>query len=125
MTVPNVRGRGCSPPGGPRRSTGSLIGQGETAMLRTPRVAGPRAALLAIVAAALAVTTLQAPGQAVTNSPATPAYKNSKLPVQDRVADLLSRMTLAEKIGQMTQAERIDVDANPSLITTNLFGSIL
>jgi beta-glucosidase len=34
-------------------------------------------------------------------------------------------MTLAEKIGQMTQAERVDVDANPSLITTNLLGSIL
>jgi beta-glucosidase len=94
-------------------------------MLRTPRVAGPRAALLAIVAAALAVTTLQAPGQAVTHAPATPAYKNSKLPVQDRVADLLSRMTLAEKIGQMTQAERLDVDADPTQIKTYALGSVL
>ena len=34
-------------------------------------------------------------------------------------------MTLAEKIGQMTQAERVDVDANPSLITTNGLGSVL
>lgn len=50
---------------------------------------------------------------------------NAKLPTRARVADLLSRMTLAEKIGQMAQAERIDVDANPSLITTNYLGSIL
>ena len=54
-----------------------------------------------------------------------PAYKNSQLPTQQRVDDLLRRMTLAEKIGQMTQAERIDVDADPSLITTHALGSIL
>ncbi|HET6989492.1 MAG TPA: glycoside hydrolase family 3 protein [Kribbella sp.] len=90
-------------------------------MLRTPR----GAVFGAVLVAALAVGTLQAPGQAVTHAPAKPAYKNSKLSVQDRVADLLSRMTLAEKIGQMTQAERIDVDANPTLIKTWGFGSIL
>ena len=33
-------------------------------------------------------------------------YRDASLPVEARVADLLSRMTLAEKIGQMTQAER-------------------
>ena len=33
-------------------------------------------------------------------------YLNPKLPVAARVKDLLARMTLAEKIGQMTQAER-------------------
>ena len=33
-------------------------------------------------------------------------YLNPKLPVKKRVADLLARMTLAEKVGQMTQAER-------------------
>ncbi|GAB4338148.1 MAG: glycoside hydrolase family 3 N-terminal domain-containing protein [Calditrichia bacterium] len=33
-------------------------------------------------------------------------YLNPELPVAERVADLLSRMTLREKIGQMTQAER-------------------
>ncbi len=32
-----------------------------------------------------------------------PAYKNSSLPVEERVSDLLSRLTLEEKIGQMTQ----------------------
>ncbi|PWI15356.1 glycosyl hydrolase [Streptomyces sp. Act143] len=33
-------------------------------------------------------------------------YLDSRLPVQRRVADLLSRMSLEEKAGQMTQAER-------------------
>ncbi|HEX5568679.1 MAG TPA: glycoside hydrolase family 3 N-terminal domain-containing protein, partial [Streptomyces sp.] len=33
-------------------------------------------------------------------------YLDAELPVRKRVADLLSRMTLDEKIGQMTQAER-------------------
>jgi len=98
-------------------------------MLRTPRGAGPRTALLTILAAAaLAVGLLQAPGQAAPRADhqqVRPAYKNSHLPTAQRVDDLLSRMTLAEKIGQMTQAERVDVDADPSLITTNGLGSIL
>jgi beta-glucosidase len=33
-------------------------------------------------------------------------YLDPAAPVADRVADLLSRMTLAEKVGQMTQADR-------------------
>jgi beta-glucosidase len=45
--------------------------------------------------------------------------------VRARVADLLSRMTLAEKIGQMTQAERASVDADTSKITTDNLGSVL
>jgi beta-glucosidase len=35
-----------------------------------------------------------------------PIYKNPNYSVEERVDDLLSRMTLDEKIGQMTQAER-------------------
>jgi len=34
----------------------------------------------------------------------TPAYRNSRLPLEQRVADLLSRMTLEEKIAQLTSA---------------------
>jgi beta-glucosidase len=34
----------------------------------------------------------------------TPKYKNPALPIDDRVADLLSRMTLEEKIGQIAPA---------------------
>jgi beta-glucosidase len=42
-----------------------------------------------------------------------------------RTADLLSRMTLQEKVGQMTQAERAAVDADPTVITTQALGSVL
>jgi beta-glucosidase len=52
-------------------------------------------------------------------------YENPRLPVQRRVEDLLSRMTLAEKIGQMTQAERASVDTVTSKITTDNLGSLL
>ena len=34
-----------------------------------------------------------------------PLYKNASQPVEARVADLLSQMTLAEKVGQMTQID--------------------
>jgi len=50
-------------------------------------------------------------------------YQDPTLPVATRVADLLSRMTLDEKIGQMTQAER--ANATASDITTYRLGSIL
>lgn len=33
-------------------------------------------------------------------------YKNPNEPIEERIKDLLSRMTLKEKIGQMTQIER-------------------
>jgi beta-glucosidase len=60
---------------------------------------------------------------------ATPAaaapYENPRLPVAKRVDDLLSRMTLEEKVGQMTQTERARVDADATPITTFGLGSIL
>ena len=56
---------------------------------------------------------------------AGPTYLNPRAPISARVADLLSRMTLADKVGQMTQAERSDIDANPSLIATWRLGSVL
>jgi beta-glucosidase len=52
-------------------------------------------------------------------------YYDARLPVRERVADLLGRMTLAEKIGQMTQAERGAVFDNPSLVATWQVGSLL
>ncbi len=38
--------------------------------------------------------------------PRNAPYKNARLPVEERVSDLLSRMTLEEKVGQMTQIEK-------------------
>src|SRR5215471_13467160 len=37
----------------------------------------------------------------VHSSPQTPDYRNPKLPVDARVADLLKRMTLEEKVAQL------------------------
>ncbi|MGW3359349.1 glycoside hydrolase family 3 N-terminal domain-containing protein [Streptomyces bungoensis] len=56
----------------------------------------------------LAVTGAKAPAetpQVVIDAHGLP-YLDAKLPVRKRVADLLSRMSLQEKAGQMTQAER-------------------
>ncbi|KAF7153407.1 hypothetical protein RHSIM_Rhsim01G0197800 [Rhododendron simsii] len=39
-------------------------------------------------------------------------YLDPKQPVEDRVQDLLKRMTLEEKFGQMTQLERVNLTAN-------------
>uniref|UniRef100_A0A5B6YWX8 Beta-glucosidase n=1 Tax=Davidia involucrata TaxID=16924 RepID=A0A5B6YWX8_DAVIN len=50
-------------------------------------------------------------------------YKNPNEPIEARIKDLLSRMTLKEKIGQMTQIERRV--ATPSAITDLSIGSIL
>ena len=52
-------------------------------------------------------------------------YENPHLPTGKRVDDLLSRMTLEEKVGQMTQTERARVDADPTPIATFGLGSIL
>ena len=86
----------------------------------------------AAVATLLAGALLPAQNSAAETSPgaeravaAKPAYRNADLPTARRVADLLGRMTLEEKIGQMAQAERQDVDADPSLITEYELGSVL
>ncbi|KAI5079698.1 hypothetical protein GOP47_0005177 [Adiantum capillus-veneris] len=50
-------------------------------------------------------------------------YKDPSLAIESRVDDLLSRMTLAEKIGQMTQIERSVAD--PSVMQNYFIGSIL
>jgi beta-glucosidase len=82
-----------------------------------------------LVTAALAVAAVPAasahsahdPGAA----PAAAPYLNPRLPVDVRVKDLLGRMTLQEKVGQMTQAERGAVDADQSQITDLDLGSLL
>ncbi|MFG3039277.1 glycoside hydrolase family 3 N-terminal domain-containing protein [Streptomyces sp. NPDC048330] len=51
-------------------------------------------------------------------------YLDKRLPVKKRVADLLSRMTLQEKAGQMTQAER-NALRSPGDIAGYALGSLL
>ncbi len=57
--------------------------------------------------------------------PANAPYRNPKLPVEARVRDLLARMTLAEKIGQMTQAERGALQGHPDDVRLDFLGSVL
>jgi beta-glucosidase len=56
---------------------------------------------------------------------ARPAYLDPGLAIGRRVDDLLGRMTLEEKIGQMTQAERGAVADDPTLIAELGLGSVL
>ena len=55
----------------------------------------------------------------------SPPYMNPHLPVELRVKDLLSRMTLQEKVGQMTQAERAPIEGEPAQLTELGVGSVL
>ncbi|MET7737893.1 glycoside hydrolase family 3 N-terminal domain-containing protein [Streptomyces sp. NPDC005402] len=74
----------------------------------------------------LTVTGAKAPAetpQVVIDAHGLP-YLDSKLPVHKRVADLLSRMSLKEKAGQMTQAERGAVGTGAD-ITADDLGSLL
>jgi beta-glucosidase len=55
--------------------------------------------------------------------PASAAYRDAKLPIQQRVADLLSRMTLEEKIAQMSSVWENPAffnDMNPPLLDQKL-----
>src|SRR4051794_20200016 len=83
-------------------------------------------ALCAAAAAVLAAGALTA--QLNQNLPRAAAatglpYQNPALSPADRVADLLPRMSLDEKIGQMTQAERAAISTSD--VTTYRVGSIL
>nr|WBO80540.1 CIA30 family protein [Streptomyces sp. SBE_14.2] len=74
----------------------------------------------------LTVTGAKAPAEhprIVVNAHGLP-YLNSKLPVHKRVADLLGRMSLEEKAGQMTQAER-GAMGKPGDIAAYDLGSLL
>ncbi|MDG9718760.1 glycoside hydrolase family 3 N-terminal domain-containing protein [Streptomyces sp. DH24] len=74
----------------------------------------------------LTVTGARAPAetpQVVVDAHGLP-YLDSRLPVKKRVADLVARMSLAEKAGQMTQAERGALTA-PGDIAAYDLGSLL
>ncbi|MEU1201874.1 glycoside hydrolase family 3 N-terminal domain-containing protein [Streptomyces sp. NPDC005813] len=74
----------------------------------------------------LTVTGAKAPAetpQVVVDAHGLP-YLDPKLPVRKRVADLVSRMSLEEKAGQMTQAERGAVTAQGDVAAYDL-GSLL
>ncbi|MBX6766352.1 MAG: glycoside hydrolase family 3 C-terminal domain-containing protein [Actinomadura rubrobrunea] len=83
----------------------------------------PRAKIAVLTSALLAFTGAGTAAPAAAQAAKLPAYLDARLPVHKRVEDLLSRMTLDEKIGQMTQAERAAV--TPEDITRYRIGSVL
>ena len=83
-----------------------------------------RAALVTIAGGALAAALLQPTAPAAGEDP-PPPYQDPSQPTAVRVADLLGRMSLAEKVGQMTQAERADVADDPGKVTDAYLGSVL
>jgi beta-glucosidase len=87
-----------------------------------------RSAIVRALLAGLAAATMVAAGFAAAPEPRTAAaavlpYQDPTLPVAQRVTDLLGRMTLDDKVGQMVQAERAVV--SPGDLTTYRLGSVL
>ncbi len=63
------------------------------------------------------------PPQQLPSPEPSAAYRDGSAPIDTRVEDLLARMTLAEKIGQMTQVEKNSIQ--PGAITLFGIGSVL
>jgi beta-glucosidase len=91
-----------------------------------PHSRGRRARLAGVVTA-VALAAGVAAGSSAPGAGAAEAlpYQDPSLPVAQRVDDLLGRMTLEEKVGQMTQTERYQVYDDTTPITTYGLGSIL
>ena len=92
----------------------------------------PRVPVATRLTTALALTLALTAVAACGSEPATPAsqdastlapYRDTSLPVSDRVEDLLARMDLADKVGQMTQADRAAITTED--VTTLRLGSVL
>lgn len=60
---------------------------------------------------------------AATVTAAMPDYHDASLPLETRVTAILSRMTLAEKVGQMTQVEKNSIE--PAAVRDYFIGSVL
>ena len=71
-------------------------------------------------AALIVIASILQPGKAQAPAP----YKNPSLPMAQRVEDLLARMTLEEKVGQMTQADHASLKS-PSEVRDLFLGSVL
>jgi beta-glucosidase len=69
-----------------------------------------------------AITNSQSPPTVVINAHGFP-YLDASLPIATRVQDLLGRMSLAEKIGQMTQPERAQFSAGANTVANAQNGS--
>ena len=89
-----------------------------------PRLARFGVVLLAVAVAACAPTASPSPPPAASAAPSgEPAYLDPALPIEARVDDLLGRMTIDEKIGQLTLLENGSVD--PAGVQQWLLGGVL
>lgn len=99
---------------------------GTTRTVQVPTLRDKSAEPAETIPLKLTVTGAKAPAetpQIVIDAHGLP-YLDPKLPVRKRVADLVSRMSLEEKAGQMTQAERGALTAQGDIATYDL-GSLL
>ncbi|MEV6410813.1 glycoside hydrolase family 3 N-terminal domain-containing protein [Kribbella sp. NPDC051718] len=80
-------------------------------------------ALVGLLTGAL-VLAVPAPAPASPVPAEMPLYKDAAQPVTARVQDLMARMTLDDKLGQMIQAERLGI-TNPADVATYGLGSLL
>ena len=86
-----------------------------------PLAAAATAIVLASGMSALALTRSPAPARLAANTTAAggeAAYLNPQLPIQARVSNLLGKMTLPEKIGQMVQIEATQVTDTSNTCTS-------
>ena len=74
--------------------------------------------------AAVAVAAMVDPASTLSVQQQEAPYRNPALPVEKRVDDLLARMTLDEKIGQMTQADHASLK-DGSEVSALFLGSVL
>ncbi len=88
----------------------------------TPVAPAPPAAATQAVSAPTSAAVVATTAPAAPTS-TTPLYKDASQPVEKRVEDLLARMTLDEKIGQMIQIEHPYI--SPADVSKYLMGSVL
>ncbi|MGW0122087.1 glycoside hydrolase family 3 protein [Streptomyces sp. NPDC003327] len=114
VTVTYAAEGGSAEPGADYRPvTGSVVfpagtPSGTTRSVEVPTLVDGSAEAAETVPVKLTVEGAKAPAETplvVVNAHGLP-YLDPRLPVKKRVADLLGRMSLQEKVGQMTQAER-------------------
>jgi beta-glucosidase len=84
----------------------------------------PRHRPLALGLTLLLATSLVAAAAPTAAAQTPPPYKDPSQPVGTRVNDLLGRMSLDDKIGQMTQVERTALQPQSDLATFRI-GSVL
>jgi beta-glucosidase len=84
--------------------------------MNPPRIVWHRAVWPALLALLLALASLVASSGAARDASAqgTPAYLDASLSPEQRADDLLPRLSLAEKVGQMTQINATVLQGNPN-----------